>query len=67
MDEIHVIKLDGNKEIFSPEKLRQSLARSGAAPDVADSIVVHIAGEVREGMTTSHIYKHALDLIKKRS
>ncbi len=60
-----VTKLDGTLEEFDTRKLFQSLQRAGASDDVAQSIVAHIEKEVREGMTTSHIYKHALRLLRK--
>lgn len=62
-----VTKLDGTLEEFAPEKLFQSLKRSGASDDIAQSIVAHIEKEVQEGMTTSHIYKHALRLLRKEA
>ncbi len=60
-----VTKLDGTLEEFSSQKLFQSLSRAGASQDVAQHIVTHVGQELREGMTTSHIYKHALQLLRK--
>lgn len=62
---MQVTKLDGTLEEFDTRKLFQSLQRAGASDDVAQSIVTHIEKEVHEGMTTSHIYKHALRLLRK--
>lgn len=36
-----------------------------ASPAVIDDIVRHIRGELKEGMTTSEIYRHAFSLLKK--
>ncbi|GMU74107.1 MAG: hypothetical protein AMXMBFR44_3060 [Candidatus Campbellbacteria bacterium] len=60
-----VTKLDGTLEEFEPQKLADSLRRAGAAEDVVQSIVSHIEKEVAEGMTTSHIYKQALHMLRK--
>lgn len=62
---MQVTKLDGTLEEFDTRKLFQSLQRAGAPDDVAQSIVTHVEKEVHEGMTTSHIYKHALRLLRK--
>jgi len=64
---MEIIKADGTKEEFNPEKLRSSLARSGAGEEVSDYIIKHIEGELRSGMTTSEIYHHAFDILKLRS
>lgn len=60
-----VAKLDGTLEEFEPKKLFDSLHRAGAPEEVARDIVSHVEKEVTEGMTTSHIYKHALKLLRK--
>jgi hypothetical protein len=62
---IHILKLDGEKELFDEERLKLSLRRAGAKDDVIDSIVKHIVGELQEGMSTAHIYKHAFSLLRK--
>ena len=61
-----ISKLDGTLEEFSPEKLTQSLKKSGATPEVALEILAHIEKELHEGVTTSHIYNHALRLLQKK-
>jgi len=60
-----IIKLDGTPEAFNPDKLRASLSRSGAALEDVNRIVAQIEGSIRDGMTTSEIYKHAFSLLKK--
>ncbi len=62
-----VTKLDGTKEEFASDKLTHSLLRAGATPDVAAEIVVKIEKGLSEGMTTSHIYKHARRLLTKHT
>jgi hypothetical protein len=65
-EKILIKKLDGTLEPFDEEKLRLSLDRSGASSETIDRIVKHVLGELREGMTTSHIYKHAFEILKKK-
>lgn len=61
-----ITKIDGTQEEFNPEKLRRSLKRSGATPEVVSDILNHIQGELEQGMSTSYIYRHALKILKKR-
>ncbi len=62
-----VIKLDGTQEPFDSEKLLRSLQNAGAEPSVADSILKQIEGEMKEGMSTSHIYRRARELLRKHT
>ncbi len=59
-----ITKLDGTREEFSPQKLMRSLFNAGARDDVAREIVNRIEQEVTDGMSTSHIYKHARKLLR---
>jgi len=61
-----IIKASGNREHFSSSKLERSLKRAGARQDVINEIVSHIEHELRDGMTTEEIYKHAFVLLNKR-
>ncbi len=63
--EIQIIKASGEKQAFSEGKLRFSLKRSGASSDVVDSVIARVKKELRDGMTTKQIYRHAFSLIKK--
>lgn len=62
---VTVIKLDGTPESFAPEKLRMSLLRSGAAREDAEQIIEQIKPWLRDGITTSEIYKRAFALLKR--
>jgi hypothetical protein len=62
-----VTKLDGTTEEFSPEKLTRSLKNAGAASDVVQKIIAHIQKELRPGMTTSYIYRHARRLLHRHA
>lgn len=60
-----VIKANGEREIFDETKLRDSLRRSGADEDVISKVVERVLREMRDGMSTEGIYKHAFALLKK--
>ena len=62
-----VIKNSGEREPFSVKKLRRSLVRSGADEETIQMVVDHITPELKNGMTTSAIYKHAFDILEKKT
>ncbi|MBP9771629.1 MAG: restriction endonuclease [Candidatus Pacebacteria bacterium] len=62
-----VTKLDGTTEEFEQSKLKHSLFNAGATEAVADEIVSRIERELRPGMTTSSIYRHAKRLLRKHT
>lgn len=64
MSPILITKSTGEREPFYPEKLVNSLVRSGANQEQAESIASHIEEELVEGITTSDIYRHAFDLLR---
>lgn len=63
---IYIVKADGKKELFDHTKLENSLLRAGADHESVDEIVSHVATELKEGMSTSQIYKHAFFLLAKK-
>lgn len=60
-----ITKFDGTQEEFDSTKLISSLERAGASSDVADIILKQVETELRPGMTTSHIYRRARELLKR--
>lgn len=66
MENIDIIKSDGTKEPFDESKLRKSLGGAGANDDTVRSIVAHIEHELKDGMSTREIYKHAFFLLRKK-
>lgn len=64
-NQILITKFTGEKEVFDPQKLRDSLARARAHPEVTKKIVAHIESEIKDGMSTKEIYRHAFELLKK--
>lgn len=62
-----VTKASGEKSLFSEEKIRASLRRSGADPDQIDFILQEVKKQLYDGMTTRNIYKIAYALLKSGS
>ncbi|MBF4472003.1 restriction endonuclease [Flavobacterium sp. HJJ] len=52
---------------FNRLKLKDSLLKSGASPDIVDEVLQIIEREVYEGISTKYIYKMAFSLLKKVS
>lgn len=65
--EILITKASGERESFSEEKLRRSLERVNASPDVIGKIIEHIRKELKPNMPTSQIYRHAFSLLRKQN
>lgn len=60
-----VIKKSGETDVFSPDKVRVSLKRAGAADEVIGMILNSIENEMYGGITTKEIYNRAFQLLKK--
>ncbi|MCQ6961067.1 ATP cone domain-containing protein [Mucilaginibacter aquariorum] len=65
--EINITKASGEIALFSPEKLRHSLERSGAGEDTINEIIREVEQNLYNGITTKQIYKVAFGLLKKES
>ncbi|MBL7045538.1 MAG: ATPase [Parcubacteria group bacterium] len=65
-DSILITKADGEKEMFSYEKLASSLMRAGADKGVSKEIAEEISSTLIEGITTEQIYRTAFALLKER-
>ncbi len=63
---IHIVKADGEAEVFDPGKLDASLRRAGASEAMRLSVIERIVSELREGMTTGEIYRRAFDLLREK-
>jgi hypothetical protein len=64
MEHILIQKADGEQERFSPEKLERSLENAGASTTMRARILSHILHELRPGMMTEDIYRHAFKLLR---
>lgn len=60
-----IIKGDGTREAFDIRKLESSLKRSGATLELAQSVAEKISNTVKDGMTTTEIYRNAYKLLHK--
>lgn len=62
--EFYIIKANGEKEIFAPSKLENSLKRSGADKKSIDKVLTKITNKLKDGMKTSDIYVDAFNILK---
>lgn len=62
--QITVIKANGKRESFEPEKLRASLLHSGANEKEIEKVMSHILPELHDDMTTGEIYRHAYSILQ---
>jgi hypothetical protein len=60
-----VVKGDSTTEEFQRDKLERSLRHAGASAEVAEDIAWKIAAQVRDGMTTTAIYRDAFKLLHR--
>nr|WP_320160543.1 ATP cone domain-containing protein [uncultured Methanoregula sp.] len=62
-----VIKRDGRKETFIPEKIVVSAIKTGASPDIARAIASDIGTGVKDGISTLDIRKKVLFQLKAKN
>lgn len=65
LKQIEIIKANGKRQVFDPQKLRNSLIRAKAIPAIADRIAEHVEQELKDGMTTKDIYRHAFKILER--
>ncbi|MEI8339677.1 MAG: restriction endonuclease [bacterium] len=63
--EVFIVKANGEKELFRPEKLEQSLTRSGANREAVETVVDGVIRRLKDGMPTGEIYRMAFTLLNK--
>ena len=64
---IKVKKASGKMETFSENKLRNSLVRSNATYEEANSVIDQLQSEIVNGISTNKIYSLAFRLLKKQN
>ncbi len=64
---IFITKASGIEDEYSSEKLRNSLAKSGADNATIDTILVEIESTLYSGISTKKIYQAAFNLLKRGS
>lgn len=62
-----ITKSSGELVPFDAAKLRRSLIRASADPELADRIVAHVSARITQGMSTRALYRMALGRLHKRS
>lgn len=62
-----IIKADGSKEVFDPQRLVVSLERSGAMPFAAERITRTITDSVAPGTSSREIYTRAFALLRREA
>lgn len=62
---IHITKADGERELFEPRKLHDSLVRSGASKQNAGVITDRVQSTIREGDKTKDIYTRAFAALRR--
>ena len=60
-----IVKHSGAVVEYNPEKLKNSLSKSGAGDKVIEGIMQEIQSKIYEGISTKQIYKMAIALLKK--
>ncbi len=65
--QVYVKKSNDEIELFSFEKLSQSLQSTGASKDIVETIVAAIQLDVYDGISSNEIYKKAFSLLKKHN
>lgn len=65
MHSVLITKADGGQEVFNPEKLETSLARAGASAAVRARVLARVMRELKPGMETQEIYRHAFDILRQ--
>lgn len=63
MDDIYVIKSNGEKELFSEDKLRRSISRAGIPEDKSAQVLSRIKESAYPDIPTSIIYKNILNCL----
>ncbi len=62
-----IVKADGSREVFDPERLTLSLKRSGAKPFAAERIARSITETVAPGTSSREVYSRAFALLRKEA
>ena len=67
MSDIYVVKASGDRVLFNPDKLIQSLDRAGAGQDIIAEVLKTIDNNLYNGITTKKIYRQAYKILNKLS
>lgn len=62
---VYVTKADGDRELFDPSKLEQSLEKAGASSTMRAKIAASVLHWIHPKTTTEEIYHKAFEILKK--
>lgn len=65
--EIHIIKASGERDLFSMEKVANSLRRAGTDEELIPALLAKVEEELHEGITTNEVYQLAFSLLKNKN
>ncbi|MGE0323849.1 MAG: restriction endonuclease [Polyangiaceae bacterium] len=63
--DVYVIKADGERQALDIEKLKRSLARSGAAESLVERVARRVSSKVGDGIPTDKLYRIAFRQLRK--
>ncbi len=63
----HVLKANGDKELFSEEKVITSITRAGIPPSLKDAVLNHVKSKLYDNIQTSEIYHHITEFLEHSS
>ena len=63
---ISVIKANGQTELFDESKIRQSLVRSGAEPEIIDIVITETRKKIYSNIPTQKLYRIVFNELRKR-
>lgn len=67
MNQVYVKKSDGSMQLFSVDKLRESLRFTGASEEDIEVILKEVMAKVNDGISTESIYKLAFKKLRQIS
>lgn len=66
-NQVYIKKSNGETELFSFEKLKNSLQSTGASINMVDTIIEKIQADLYDGISSNAIYKKAFGLLKQKN
>jgi len=53
---MEIVKSSGDRVAFNPDKIRQTLRRAGAKPDLIEQVLADVIKRISDGMTTKQVF-----------
>lgn len=61
---VTIVKADGTREPFKPEKLKTSLKKAGATNEEVSAVLERVEKDLHDGITTKQIYEDAFEYLR---